>query len=153
MKNILIVCVFALMGGCVYDPPQKGNIIYIHNQTDQYVFVIDSLPSQGNARLYDTSLVNGRRMISAIDSNIPAFGTCAYFLSENHYRYQKLKNKGNVTLYFIAEKDITKTYDKIKHDTFYRVFSVDADTVMTNGINHIFYYNDTIFLEHIFDTE
>ena len=141
------------MGGCIYDPPKKGNEIIIHNQTEGYIFVTDSLPAQGNIRLYDTSLVNKRRQVETKGEYIPRHANGEYFLYEAQYHQLKRKENGTVTLYFIVEKDIGKTYDEIKRDKLYKEFSAGPDDVMNSELNHIFYYNDTIILEHTYGVE
>jgi len=58
MKFYLLLFFLLGLAARVYDPPIKGKEIIIENQTNDYVYVIDSLSAVGNLKLYDTFLVN-----------------------------------------------------------------------------------------------
>ncbi len=78
---ILISVLFFTSISC----PSPGKDIFIENQTDNFVFVIDSLTGAGYPRIYDTSLVTGRKYIGSIPNCIPRFHKWRKFLSDESF--------------------------------------------------------------------
>lgn len=153
MKKFLLPGLLFLLMGCVYDPPRKGYEIIIHNQTDQYVYVVDSLPSTGQPVVYDTFLVNKRPMVETLGKYIPKYAVWMYYFFENQYQYIKTKKAGKDTLYFIKAGDIDKSYDSIRNNRLYTIYPYQVDEIKNNNINHLFYYNDSMVLMHTFNVE
>jgi hypothetical protein len=153
MKKLFSPLCLLFLTGCVYDPPRKGYEITIHNQTDQYVYVVDSLRDKGRPFAYDTFLVNKRPVIQTQGNFIPKYDQWVYFLLENQYQYIKSKKAGKNTLYFIKAGDIDKSYDSIKNNRLYTIYPYHVDEIKNNNINHLFYYNDSIVLMHTFNVE
>jgi hypothetical protein len=153
MKKLISPCLLYLLTGCVYDPPKKGYDIIIHNQTGQYVYVVDSLPATGRPVVYDTFLVNKRPMVQAMGNYIPEYAQWRFFLLENQYQYIRSKKAGKDTLYFIKAGDIDKSYDSIKNNRLYTMYPYLVDEIKNNTINRLFYYNDSIVLMHTFNVE
>ncbi len=153
MNKLLLIYLFLLLVGCFYDPPRKGKEIFIHNQTDEYVYVTDSLLPTGNIRLYDTVLVNKKELMLAKGNYIPTFNQWIYFLPEVWYKDLKENNIHKFALYFITRNDFNKNYEVIKSNKLYQVYYIDLDDVMKNQLTHVFYFKDSILTEHTYDIE
>lgn len=145
-SQILILSLVFL--GCVYDPPLKGREIYIHNQTDKYVFVTNSLPSSGFLLAYDTFRVNSRILIGKKGQYIAGYDDWVYFFSKTRYDFLKTKKVQKDTLYFIQETDIRKPWNQLRDEIGYKIFEFDIEEVEKSKLNHIFYYGDSILLSH-----
>lgn len=152
MKIFLLFCLLLLLWACNYDPPREGHEITIHNQTSDYVYVTDTLPAGGSVPLYDTLKVNNRLMVAARGNYITKYDQWEYFFSENRYKLTK-KQPDKAVLYFIDEKDVGKDGSEIINNRLYRTYNFNPDDIINNLISHIFYYNDSIRLEHRFDME
>lgn len=151
-KVILISIGFLLKIGCVgspvYDPPLEGKDIFIHNQTGQFIFFTDSLPNKGYLMRYDTILVNSKPVVQKNGNYIPGYDQWLYFLSESKLDFLRRRGDKNIPLYFIKEADIFKPCDEIKKNRFYTVFYLEFEAVTKNLLNHLFYFNDSIYLTH-----
>lgn len=149
--------IYLFLLGCVnppaYDPPIEGRDIFIHNQTGNYVFVTDSLPDEGYMLPYDSFLVNSRVMISKKGNYISGYDQWIKLFSDKQYQSLKKKGLRLDTLYFIEEKNMKSTWNEIRSNKLFRDFSYDINDVNRSELNHIFYFRDTIFLEHSFNLE
>ena len=152
MKIFLSFCILLLLWGCNYDPPPKGNDIVIHNQTGNYVYISDTLPGTGTIVLFDTLRVNDKWMVAARGNYISKYSQWEYFLSNNQYTMAK-KQPSKAVFYFIDEKDVGKDYSEIISKRLYRTYKFNPDDIVDHLISHIFYYNDSIILEHKYDIE
>jgi hypothetical protein len=80
MKYYVLLLILLVATGCLaYDPPLRGNDIFIHNQTADFVYVLDSLPAAGTLPLYDTFSINRKPIVSAKPNYISKYGTWDYF--------------------------------------------------------------------------
>ena len=135
--------------GCIYDPPPKGKDIFILNQSDENIFVTDTLFTGGTIRQYDSFLVNKKLFVEVKGNSIRSYSRWRYFLSE-----KKSKNmRQQFTLYFIKTDDLSKSYEQIRANTLYKVFSADLDEIEESKLNYVFYYKDSIILKHEYDLE
>jgi len=135
--------------GCIYDPPPKGKDIFILNQSDENIFVTDTLFIGGTIRQYDSFLVNKKLFVEVKGNSIRSYSRWRYFLSK-----KKSKNmRQQFTLYFIEADDLSKSYEQIKANTLYKVFSADLDEIEESKLNYVFYYKDSIILMHEYDQE
>lgn len=152
MRKFVYILIVILFNSCVYDPPLHGFNIIIENQSDNFVYVIDSLPESGKIILYDTFSVNKKIYISAKGNLIPKYSKWNLFITEQEL---KLKNTQNnkLTLYFISSENQNKNYKEIRKNELFRVFHLNIKDVKVNSINYIFYLNDTICLSHEFNME
>lgn len=148
---LILIPLFTINCSCVYDPPQKGLEIFIHNQTSRFVYVTDSLPPSGYLTPYDTLLVNSNVFIMKEGNYIAEYDQMVYFFSKNRFDYLKAKKIHKLILFFIREEDIGKPNDQLRQEKGYKIFEVGIDEVWKNSINHIFYYGDSIHLSHNYD--
>jgi hypothetical protein len=133
-----------LLFSCVYDPPQKGKEIFIHNQTDKPLIIIDSLTAF-QTKLYDTATVNGRIYISRETNYMTEYDLYSKILSD--FELEDLKNKkiNKITIYIIDTGALRDTSSQI---TVNRSFDINIDTLIKYDLNHLFIIKDTILLEH-----
>jgi hypothetical protein len=89
------------MLSCVYDPPQKGIDIWIHNQTEKPLMLMDSLNSE--AKIFDTAKVNNRMFIERPGNYMSEYATHNKFYSETFIDILKLKNQNFIRLYIFGE--------------------------------------------------
>jgi len=154
MNKLLLFPLFVLLAGCpVYDPPMKGKEIMISNQTDDYVFVIDSLNSTGNLKLYDTFLVNDKIYISAEGNYIPKFTAWTYFLPDIRYEKMKKEHVDQLSFYFIRKENQNKPMQEIVSNKLYDSVYLNVSELKEDTINHIFYYGDSIVVTYKFAME
>lgn len=139
-----------LLSSCIYDPPLKGKEVYIHNQTNGALLVIDSLT--GNYfKLYDTAKVNDRVYISRRPGFIAEFGSYLRFVSNNEIDKVTLKKKNKITLYFVDKAYLQNESGTILSNNVYRSFDIIIDTLKKYELNHLFVTGDSIFLDHHYD--
>jgi hypothetical protein len=149
MKYVVAFLILLVTTGCpVYDPPLKGNKIFIHNQTADFVYVLDSLPVGGKLRLYDTFWVNGKRDIEKKPDYMPKYSTWSYFFSEPHFRQLKKKPADSLSFYFIPPDYIDSSFEQIHANRRYTTIKLHIDEAWNKTINHIFYYGDSIAVTH-----
>jgi len=145
LKPELLLLLFLF--SCVYDPPQKGKEILIHNQTGKPIIIVDSL--NGNrARLYDTATVNGRRYISRLPNYTTAYGDYQKFYSDGKINNLKNRKIDKIELYIIDTSDLQNTFSQIYTNRLFRSFDINIDTLEKYDLNHLFITNDTILFEH-----
>ncbi|MEP7143256.1 MAG: hypothetical protein ABI707_10320 [Ferruginibacter sp.] len=135
------------VSSCIYDPPEKGQEISIHNQTDKTIIVLDSLKGDF-PNLYDTSIVNGRIYIRRQSNYITEYSVYQSFYSDNKINSQKNKTTNKITLYFIDQKDAQNTLGQISSNHLFRSFEINTDTLKKHDLNHLFINRDTMLLEH-----
>lgn len=153
MNKLLLFLSFLLLTGCVYDPPVKGKEIIISNQTDNYIFVVDSLNQTGNLNLYDTFLVNKKPYISAMGNYIPKFSAWTYFFSDIRYEKIKREHSDKLSLYFIRKENQNKPMQEIVSNKLYDSVYLNVSELKKDTINHIFYYGDSIVVTYKFEME
>jgi hypothetical protein len=132
---------------CVYDPPQKGKEIFIHNQTDKPIIIVDSLTGN-QLRLYDTANVNNRRYIIRQSKYMTEYGNYQKFYSDVEMNNFKLKNNNKITFYIIDTSDLQNILRQFSIDNSLRSFDVNIDTLKKYDLNHLFITSDTILFEH-----
>ena len=137
-----------LVSGCIYDPPLKGKEIFIENQTNDFVYVLDSLPGKGGVSVYDTFSVDNKVYISAKPNYISKYNKWAYFFSERKYKSMKSNRETKIHFYFIVQKDLDKTWEELKDKKLYKIINIDIDEINEKPVNHIFYYTDSINITH-----
>ena len=149
MKIIILFALGTLLKTCFYDP-QKGKDLIIHNQTNSFVVVLDSLNIEKIA-LYDTALVNGRMYISRKPNYLTEFNNFKKFIS-NSYILKLRKNKiDKLTFYFIDKINLGKSPNQILTNHLYRSIEINLDTLDKYKLNHLFLTDNSILLEHEHD--
>ena len=139
-----------LLFSCIYDPPQKGKEISIHNQTDKPIVILDSL--NGDYRkLYDTAKVNGRIFISRRPNYLTEYGVYQKFYFDLEMDNLKTKGINKIKLYIIDSSEQQKTLSKISINHSFRSFDINIDTLKKYDLNHLFISKDTILFEHDFN--
>lgn len=136
-----------LLCSCVYDPPQKGKEIFIHNQTDKPIIIIDSL-TENRLRLYDTAIVNNRRYITRQSKYITEYGNYQTFYSDFELDNLKLKKNNKITFYIFVTSDVRTASSQISVDNPLRSFDINIDSLKKYNLNHLFITSDTIIFEH-----
>jgi len=139
-----------LLCSCVYDPPPKGKEIFIHNQTDRPIIIVDSLTGS-QLRLYDTPMVNNRRYITRQAKYITEYGNYQNFHSDLEMDNFKLKNNNKITFYIIDTSDVQNILSQISIDNSLRSFDINIDTLKKYDLNHLFITSDTILFEHYYN--
>lgn len=151
---LLLFPLFALLAGCpIYDPPLKGKEILISNQTDDYIFVTDSLNTTESLRLYDTFLVNDKLYISAEGNYIPKFTAWTYLFPDIRYEKMKKEHRDHLNFYFIRKANQNKPMQEIASNKLYDSVYLNISELKKDTINHIFYYGDSIVVTYKFDME
>ena len=121
MKQFIFILGATILNSCVYDPPLKGYDVFIENQTNDFIFVTDTLPETGTLNLYDTFSVNNKAYILAKGNYIPKYNKWVYFIPQ-----QKLKetetNHNEVFLYFITSKNLYKSCEEIRRIIYSKLF-------------------------------
>lgn len=148
MKYIAVLLILIVTTGCpAYDPPLKGNDIFIHNQTGGFVYVLDSLPA-GALPLYDTFSINHKPIIEAKPNFISPYKTWDYFFEEA--QYQRLKQMGidSLAFYFFPLNDFDSSYIKLNANQHYTVAKLRIEDAWNKTVNHIFYFGDSIEITH-----
>jgi len=138
-----------IISSCIYDPPIKGKEIVIHNQTARPILVLDSLKGQ-NQKLYDTSLLNGRKYIWRKPNYVAEYSQFQHFIPDTQIQLLRRKNLSNVIIYFIDQSALENTLSQVSKDKSYRTLEVNLDSLEKNEWNHIFFTMDTVFIEHEF---
>jgi hypothetical protein len=147
MKYCVTFLILLVTTGClVYDPPLKGNDIFIHNQTADFVYVLDSLPATGTLPLYDTFSINSKPIIEAKPNYISKYGTWDYFFEEEQYRLLKQNGVDSLTFYFIPPQSPDSSYININRQ--YTILKLSIDDAWNKPVSHIFYYGDSIAVTH-----
>jgi hypothetical protein len=149
MKQYLLLIILFITTGCpVYDPPLKGNDIFIHNQTADFVYVLDRLPATGTLPLYDTFSINSKPNIEAKPNYISKYRDWDYFFDESQYRQMKRQGVDSFTFYFIPPDYIDSSFEQIHANRRYTRVKLHIDEAWNKTINHIFYYGDSIEVTH-----
>ena len=147
MKPNPFLFVILFFFSCVYDPPQNGKEVIIHNQTNSSIFISGTL-NKGYLHLYDTSLINGRKDITRIGNYLPEYGTWVDFISDGEMNALRKKNVNTIKLYIINKEDFSKSIDEILNQHAFRTFEINIDEVKKHAINHLFIYQDKMLFEH-----
>ena len=147
LRPELLFILLLFLFSCVYDPPQKGKEISIHNQTDKPIIIVDSL-NGNHARLYDTAMVNGRRYISRQPNYMTGYGVYQKFSSDGKINNLKNRKIDKIELYIIDTSDLQNTFSQIYTNRLFRSFDINIDTLEKYDLNHLFITNDTILFEH-----
>jgi hypothetical protein len=150
MSKFFALVVLLSAYSCVYDPPLGGKDIFIENQTDDYVFVIDSLNGSGYFAINDTLFVNNNIYISTSANYIPRFDRWQSFISNTKIGSLKGKDKLQVTYYFIKKETVFSYIERIRGDNLYDSITISLDEIEKNELNYITYYGDSIILSHEF---
>jgi hypothetical protein len=122
---------------CIYDPPQKGKEILIHNQTNKPIIILNSLNLK-YLKLYDTAMVNERIYITRQPNYITGYSIYQNFFSDNELNDLKSKNISSVTFYIVDEAEVKNTLNAILNNHAYRSFDVNVDTLKKYQLNHLF---------------
>ena len=128
LKPELLFILLLFLFSCVYDPPQKGKEISIHNQTDKPLIIVDSL-NINDARLYDTAIVNGRRYISRQPNYMTEYGVYQKFYSDGELNNLKNKKINKIKLCIIDTSDLKNTFSQIYINHLFRSFDINIDTL------------------------
>jgi len=136
-----------LLSSCVYDPQQKGKDVIIHNQTDK-ALIISNFLTQDNLRLYDTTVVNNRRYISMQPNYINKYGVYPRFYSDIEMDNLKNKENNKITFYISDPVVLRNTLKNAPIGKSLRLIEISVDTLKKYDLNHLFIFNDTVFLEH-----
>jgi hypothetical protein len=139
-----------LLCSCVYDPPPKGKEIFIHNQTDKPIIIVDFLPGS-QLRVYDTAMVNDRKYISRQSKYITEYGNYQKFYSDFELDNLKLKNNNKITFYIIDTSQVQNILSQISIDNSLRSFNVNIDSLKKYDLNHLFIASDTLLFEHAYN--
>ena len=149
MKIIILLALGTLLKTCFYDP-QKGKDVIIHNQTDSFVLVLDSLNIEKIA-LYDTASVNGRVYISRKPNYLTEFNNIKKFISDSYIRKLTKDKIDKLTFYFIDKINLGKSPNQILTNHLYRSIEINLDTLDKYKLNHLFLTDNAILLEHEHD--
>lgn len=147
MKVRLELFFALLLFSCVYDPPQKGKQVFIHNQTDKSFLVIDSLTGS-YFKLYDTAEVNGSVYITRKPNFVTEFGVFQSFYSEGKINNIRNKRNGKIGLYSIEHSYLRDAPSVVLTNHSYRYFESSVDTLKKYELNHLFLKEETILFEH-----
>jgi len=149
MKYVIALLILLVTTGCpAYDPPLKGNDIFIHNQTAGFVFVLDSLPLTGSLPLYDTFSINHKPIIEAKPNYISKYKSWDYFFDEAHYQLLKQTGVDTLTFYFFPFNYLDSNFLKWNANQRYTVAKLRIEDAWNKPVNHIFYYGDSIEITH-----
>ena len=124
---ILISALFFTSFSC----PSAGKEIIIENQTDNFVFVIDSLTGPGSLKIYDTFSVNNRKYIGSRPNCIPRFDKWQNFLSREDVRVLEEKGVSEFKFYFIIKDNINKPIKEISHYRLYDSIQINLREIKT----------------------
>lgn len=138
------------LSSCICDPPLKGKDIFIENQTNDYVFVTDSLQGSQYFTIYDTFLLNGKIYISSLPNYIPKFNKWQSFLSEIEFSDMKSRGNSQSTYYFIKKENILFSIEQIRSKKLYDSINISLEEIVKNNLNYIMYYGDSIIFNHEF---
>jgi len=132
---------------CIYDPPQPGREILIHNQTNKSILILDSLTGS-LLNLYDTAIVNKRIYISRKPNYITDYGIYQKFYTDFELDSLKSSKNNRITLYIIDTLSLKNTLNQISDKRLFRSVVIDIDTLKKYDLNHLFITDDTILFEH-----
>ncbi len=151
MLRFLIFCICSLVltlcASCVYDPPPEGKTIFIHNQTKNSVFVIDSLTGD-YFKMYDTLRINNRPYFHKAQELVHAYHLFEDFYSNSELEYIKQHRDNQLTFYFVDDNDLRSNPGIILTNNLFRSIHISIDTIKKYDLNHLFVTVDTIRLEH-----
>ena len=147
---IFFVIVAVVLFSCIYDPPLRGKNVFIENQTDDYIFVADSLKGYGFLKFYDTLRINGNEYISAEPNYISPFTKWQNFISEMEFKTMKNNNITQMIFYFIKGENVLRPIEKIRTNKLYDSITINLVELEQNDLNYIFYYKDSVTLNHEF---
>ena len=146
----LLLASFFLISSCVYDPPQKGKTITIHNQTDKPILVLDSLNGK-YFKLYDTATVNGRKYISQQANYVSDHGIYFKFYSNPAMESLKSKKSNKIGLFVIEQNNLHNGPSTVFVSHLYRSFDISIDTLKKYELNDLLITKDSILFEHEYD--
>jgi hypothetical protein len=145
--RLLFIPISLSFFSCVYDPPREGKRIYIENQTENFIYFIDSLTGT-NPRLYDTFLLNEKRHIRTTSGYIPKFDNRYHFVSKTKTDWLKKRGVANLTYYFIHDSNAVRSLSEISALKLYDSIQISLKDFEKNLITALIYDGYSIKLYH-----